>query len=62
VGDHWRGLATEDFIRMVDGRVVLTGRTRATALTSNCERLFSENMQHSMVVENRLRIVNLFQN
>lgn len=32
----------------------------SAALTSGCERLLSEDMQHGMVVENRLRIVNPF--
>lgn len=32
----------------------------SAALTSGCERLYSEDMQHDMLVEDRLRIVNPF--
>ena len=32
----------------------------SAALTSGCERLLSEDMQHGMLIENRLRIVNPF--
>lgn len=32
----------------------------AAALTGGCERLYSEDMQHGMLVEDRLRIVNPF--
>ncbi|MBV0892974.1 PIN domain-containing protein [Paracoccus sp. Z118] len=32
----------------------------SAALTSGCERLLSEDMQHDMLVEGRLRIVNPF--
>ena len=32
----------------------------ATALQSNCSILFSEDMQHSQLIENKLRIINPF--
>lgn len=42
------------------GFSVYDGMIVAAALTSGCERLLSEDMQHGMVVEGRLRIVDPF--
>ncbi|MFC3169114.1 MULTISPECIES: PIN domain-containing protein [Paracoccus] len=54
VHDLGRALGEKYQFSVYDAMIV------SAALINGCERLYSEDMQHGMLVENRLRIVNPF--
>lgn len=47
-------IANEKRLSVYDGMIV------AAALTADCDTLYSEDMQHGLVIDGRLRIVNPF--
>jgi len=52
--DSGLGIAERYRLSVYDGMIA------ASALDADCDRLWSEDMQHGMIIENRLRISNPF--